>query len=373
MTKKKKNRWKQAGVFVFSLALGGVIGYGIGALAKGKVGDLGVSLPAGVVLLLSAFFLVILAHEVGHLVAGMLFGGEFKLLVVGPLRVDRDEAGVHWKWNREIGMVGGLAAVTPARRAQKDLGELRRAMLAFAAGGPAASVLGMAALVPAAWLLPEYAHMALLLGGFGLFSGLIALGTLIPMEAGGFQSDGARILDLLRGKPEADRWCALAALSGMSYVDRPRLWPGELVEQATRLQDESPDVVSAAWLRYSFHEDRKELAEARVWLGKALEAKDCWAGPLQEILHATAAHFEAWYEKNAEGAREHLVKVGKASYVPPETKLMAEGALALLEGRAEEARAAAEKGMALNAKRKSTTGDAIREGFEEILAVAGRT
>ncbi|MGK7312516.1 MAG: hypothetical protein ACN0LA_09775 [Candidatus Longimicrobiales bacterium M2_2A_002] len=70
---------------------------------------------------------------------------------------------------------------------------------------------------------------------FALGSLAIAVATLFPGRASGFLTDGARLLQLLRGGPEAEADAALVTLMAWSVAGvRPRDWDPDVVKSALR-------------------------------------------------------------------------------------------------------------------------------------------
>lgn len=72
-----------------------------------------------------------------------------------------------------------------------------------------------------AWCVAGGPAMSLLMGGAGLAADVLSpagaladafLATAIPMRTGSFYSDEARLLMLLRGTPDAERWAAVSAI-----------------------------------------------------------------------------------------------------------------------------------------------------------------
>ncbi|MDX2268975.1 MAG: hypothetical protein NW208_12770 [Bryobacter sp.] len=357
---------------VFTLAFGG-LGYGvgnlIGRLAKGKL-ELGadpVWLWATPLLMLG----VILLHEGGHAVAGWLVGFRLHMLTAGPLRWDRQGGKMKLGFNRQLGLWGGICASVADPEVPPGLKHLRQRTLWMVLGGPLASVLGTLVGLGLAWWLGP-GPQRLLLGLFGLTNGAIALATAIPQCMGGFVSDGKRVLDLMKEGPAADRFCAVATLGSLSQKVRPRDWPREVVEMATAWEDDSYDGITAAFLRYSFHLDRREIAEARVWLEKMLAKVEEWPGSFQPIVYSSAAYFYAMEEPDAEKAESYHAKSCKSAIIPAEGKVLNEAALAVLRGERETVKAALEKGRRLAASQTGSVGEAMRETLELIEARASR-
>jgi hypothetical protein len=356
-------------MFLVLFGMGAAFGYLLGRYLKGHFGKVDIPGFALALIVSLACFLVLLAHELGHLAGGAISGFSFRLLIVGPFRVERDEAGWHFKLNRSLAMAGGLAASVPTAAMAQNLEALRTGMLWYSAGGPAVSLLGGLALFPASALYVSQPYLAAALGVFGILSLIIGLMTCVPNDFGGFTSDGARIFGLLGRTKESERWCALSALTAISQVDRPRNWPEALVLRSTASGDCSPDFVSAAWLRHSYHLDRGELIEAGTWLETALRAIEFWPAAMRPLLHTSAAYFIARHQDNPALAREHLAQAKQGVFATPETLLLAEAAILQREGRFEEARETAQRGAALR-RRPADPGLAIQDSFDDILRLA---
>ncbi|GAB3299434.1 hypothetical protein GCM10027511_14680 [Hymenobacter humi] len=175
----------------------------------------------GLLLLLpAAWGLAVLAHELGHVLAGRTQGLGFRWLAVGPFRWTRERGRGRLTWRPDQPAAGGLAVCVPP----PDARGLRWRFLAFAAGGPLASGVYAGAVWGVCALLPPAAGAGRVLGGAlavsGLMSGALALVALVPRPAA---SDGARLLALWRGGPAAQRAVALLAAELASLAGaRPR-------------------------------------------------------------------------------------------------------------------------------------------------------
>jgi hypothetical protein len=274
---------------------GGLIGLKFGSWLKlaAPPGRSGLALSAwettGLALAcIMALHLILLAHELGHLLGGRLVGFRAFLLIVGPVRLERSGDGWRLHRNRSAALWGGLAG-----SAATDARDLRRRMAVMVAGGPAASLLvGSAALVSYWAFHPvqldaasPYWRVAL---AFALVSGgvasiSIAVATLIPLRTSGFLSDGARLLRLARGGADAARDAAVQTLIGKSLAGvRPRDWPLELLQEACAPQSD-PAVEFTGWqLAQSYAADAGHAVDARRWLQLLLAHID----RLPPTLHA---------------------------------------------------------------------------------------
>src|SRR5262249_39681570 len=148
--------------------------------------------------------------------------------------------------NRHLELAGGATSSVP----EGEHGLRARMALLTLAGPMASLLLGLVALaLGRAWGGGPGAALGLL----ALFSLGLCVVTLLPRRAGGSAPDGARLLPLRHGGPEADRWCAIAALTGASLAGaRPRDWSASLVARATSFPDGSADDVSSMLLGYAW-------------------------------------------------------------------------------------------------------------------------
>lgn len=337
---------RSKGIPLIAFVLGALlVGAAAGYFGGKSLKQSGVKLDAWILAALPvAFWLVIAWHEFGHLLGGWSAGFRFALFAAGPLRIDRVHGRVRVRWNRSAALWGGVAATAPPGVGMETAEHMRRAMMRVVAGGPLLSLAGAVLLVPGSILMPSDPSLAVLLNITGALSLMVGLGTLIPNSMAGFQSDGARLLQLWRGGEEAERWACLALLSGFSASRRPRNWPEELVISGSRGALESNDGVSGAWLRATWHEDRGELPEASEWISRALAAGEFWPKPARPLLHATAAYVRARVG-DATAAREHLDQAAAPGFLEKEQRLLAEAAVLLAEGNAAGARAIAGKAL----------------------------
>lgn len=149
-----------------------------------------VVLVVGVVL---GAHVVLLIHEIGHVLGGWLAGYRLRDLAVGPVRLTRSAGRLHVVANRRLADYGGLVRMEPGRA---DESRWRTAILL--AAGPAASLLLGAALSTAARggfggaLFRDYiVNRLTVLVAVG--SVIVGLANLIPVSFSGRRSDGAEL------------------------------------------------------------------------------------------------------------------------------------------------------------------------------------
>ncbi len=343
---RKKTLLRAALVVVLPMLGGAVLG-GLGArYVPGLIPDRrfsGAELAATAVVLAALLVGVVAIHEAGHLLGGRLAGFRALLFVVGPFRVERTGTGVRTSLNRSAAVAGGLAVSVP-----EDTHDLRRRFLLMIAGGPAATLLtGILALALRGPLglapVPADAGFgralaAVALAAFGVASLFIAAATLVPARTGGFYSDGARILRLLRGGPDTEREVAILALMALSMAGRrPRGWDPALVALALGAADGTSFDVVGRQLAYAHALDRDEPAEARRQLEAALALEEVLPPVVRPGLLLMGAYFAAAHDGDAARARALFARAGTGLMVPPYVRLLAEAAVCLAEGDARRA------------------------------------
>lgn len=306
----------------------------------------GLSAPDVVLLALGGVMVVwfiLLVHELGHVVGGLLAGFQFHLLIAGILRVERGPSGLALGWNGNWAYMGGLAAlVPPSDRA------IRKRMLALVAAGPLASLfVGGTALLLATVLPAETGPASVLralTGLFGVSSLLIGVITLIPGKTSGFLTDGARLLQLLRHTPESRRDLALLALSARSMAgQRPSTWSADLLGDALVPRDGSLFELGGLLLNYLHEADRNRPQEATGFLARALRLLP-HLPPLARASAAYEAAFHAARLQNPELAGLWLAEAGGQPAMDPGARCRAE-ALILSDPAARQAALAEAQGQ----------------------------
>ncbi|MCB0629425.1 MAG: M50 family metallopeptidase [Saprospiraceae bacterium] len=164
---------------------------------------------AGIIVMI---FVALAAHELGHLITGLLEGFRFELFVVGPLGIKRDGDQIKLYFNKNLGHYGGVAATSPVDDQPDNARKLARVLLA----GPLASILFA---VFCFWL----ANLAGKPLGFSLYTGgvisvAIFFATTVPSRTGMFFTDRKRYQRLV--KPGKDQDVELAMLKILGRFSR---------------------------------------------------------------------------------------------------------------------------------------------------------
>ena len=294
-------------------------------------------------------FLTTAIHELGHLLAGKLAGLRFHLLIIGPLCLNRKNGKLRLSWHKSGAIFSGLTGSIP-----DDSQNLPRRLLIFTLGGPLASLVQalLAGILVIRWQadVDFINNVAWAVEAMALLAAFGAIYFLSAMKSGSFYSgqptDGGRIINLLRGGPAADRWCALAALYGADQRgQRPRDWDEALIHQALQGFDHTQDGQNARLIAYQWALDNGRIAEANRWLEEAIAIRPTWMPGTQVRLVWEKVFFSARYLHDAVQARQGLAQIRQNLAQQPQ-HLRAEAAVLLAEGQITRAQTTAQAALA---------------------------
>ena len=341
--------WK---VYFLLAVLGGVGGYWLArhGLILVLSSDRGVSGLWTFLLIPPLWFLAVGIHEFGHLVGGWLIGGRFLMWVVGPIKVIRTPEGLSLGWNCSVNLTGGLSGCLPLDHHQLTPPKFILMVL----GGPLSSAI-LAILL---WVLANAisagtdpskhgnADWAAILRLGSILSGAILVATGIPATVGGFKTDGRRIWDLLRGGRRSIQEMALMSLTtqGLAGV-RPAHWDPELVQRSLSLKDNSLFDIYAHLNAYYHAADRQSWDVARAHLDHLIAHEAQLVPMIQDTARCEYAWMVAVLSGNAIVSKAWLDSAGKLDF-DPATRLRAEAAVLLVEGRKSDAVTKVHEGLA---------------------------
>jgi hypothetical protein len=340
--KKKKNKVRKIIAIAVSLALGGGIGY-LAAVVGGKAAA---TVPAPVmialaVLFIPAFFFVIAVHEGGHAWAGVRMNFDFRTYVVGPFLWDKQPGGWKFQWNKNINTSGGLVICIPT-----GTENLAKRFSFYGAGGPLASlalaiiafgIYGLATEFVVHTVAGQFFMYLLLMVSF--LSSVIFLVTAIPMHAGGFSSDGARVLRFLRGGDTAQFEVLMLKMvsSSMAGVRPGQLDKTELLQaQALGEKLQAPMLVYIHYFLYLSALDKNELETAAHHLNEYVQAADEVPEGLRGSVWLEAAFFHAVVQHNLTQAEEYLKLYKPSALTPQAVEYATRAAIANMKGEKEE-------------------------------------
>jgi len=230
-------------------------------------------------------FLTIAIHESGHLLAGLCVGLRFKGVRIDPFRARIDSG--KWKFRIRPRLFWGFAFMSLDR-----VRRVRRRLIIFTLGGPAASILcGLAAVLAGEIGIARYdSPWPTFLEFLGVWSLIIGCISSVPFRTRGFANDAMLLRSLLFSKPDASHLIASYALStpknlcpfSPDYVPR---W-FRMAAAPTRL----PNEYYPNWLAY---ESSKENEVAARHLERCLAHSAGMDDESRDMLIAEAAVFTA--------------------------------------------------------------------------------
>ncbi|NBW35515.1 MAG: hypothetical protein EBR30_10950 [Cytophagia bacterium] len=258
---------------------------------------------AMVILFVPTFFFVVAVHEAGHAIAGIQMNFDFRTYVVGPFLWNKEPEGWKFKWNKNVNTSGGLVICLP-----KGSDDLTKRFSVFAAGGPLASLLlaivalALHLLMKSATPLPLALHiLSSLLSLMAFLSTAIFAVTIIPLQSGGFSSDGARIFRFMRGGDTARfEVLLLKTISeGMGGL-RPLQFNAQELEEAKQLAEklDAPMGLYIDYFLYQQAADKGDLVKAEEHLKTYLAQIEAIPEGLRGSVWIDAAFFYAYYKKD---------------------------------------------------------------------------
>lgn len=230
---------KKAIKILSSLLLGGIIGMTIstaaivlftdttiqefiGKLTRIDITDAIVSASVGVLCFIVSIPILILLHEAGHLVCGLLTGYRFVSFRIFNITFIKHNNRIRIK-RFSVAGTGGQCLLTPP-----DMSETKMPTMLYNAGGIIANLLALFAVLPALWL-PSHPFVKEFAVIFIITDIFIILTNAIPMKINGIGNDGHNILALhnnTKGKRALALQLRLNAL--LQEGVRPKDMPKEL-------------------------------------------------------------------------------------------------------------------------------------------------
>lgn len=341
---KKRNKYvsKIIAITLFML-IGAAAGF-FGAKAGGAAAS---SMPAPVlitlvILLIPAFFFVIALHEGGHALAGVWMNFDFRMFVVGPLLWDKEQSGWKFKWNKNVNTSGGLVICIPT-----SSDNVSKRFSIYAAGGPIASLL-TALMAYGIYVVCQQLALGSQVGQIftylwlviAFLSAAIFVVTSIPLHTGGFSTDGARIMRLLRGGDTARFEVLLLKMISSSMAgNRPAQLHKEELEEAQTLAEKlnAPMEVYIYYFLYQAALDREEFDDAELQLNKYIGQADEIPEGIRGSIWIEAAFFYAFVKRDLQKASEYFDKYKPAALIPLAMVYATQAAMAMLKNELTEA------------------------------------
>lgn len=252
-----------------------------------------------------SFHLVILIHELGHIIGGFLAGDSFGFLIVGPLHLESDNGRLRLKLNRSLSLYGGLALTLP-----NEVGNFRKRRLRMVSGGPFASLFAALFFELIAFLGEQYlssqpgAGLSMQLGVdlayvTAVLSLFIFVATIIPLKTSGFMSDGMQLVYLYQDKPETRAYAAINQLFASSLMGtRPRNFEAQWLDELQPLKDDTTMGVAANAYYYYFHLDRGDPETAGRFIRRVEAHLHLYPPAFRKELMAEIGIYAGIFEKD---------------------------------------------------------------------------
>ena len=252
-------------------------------------------IPLFSMLVIYFFFGTVLSitiHELGHLIGGIVVGLEPLAVVIASctVRFKKDTWRPAFQWQK--GFSGGLTICTPKGRHMSRLQSF-----IYVLGGPVGSfLLGGMALWVGSWshgLVALGAHcialLSIVLGGYSL----------LPFTIKGLQTDGIRILSILRGGRPYEEMMAHFILFGQLMVDdTPENSSDALINILLNSKKYSPEWRAGHNFAYIKSLYRKEVGQAEKHLDSMCENSEDMFAILREPYLRVKICFHAIHHGN---------------------------------------------------------------------------
>jgi hypothetical protein len=289
-------------------------------------------------ILMLLFILAITIHELGHLIAGWAVGFQFSSIQVGPLALENQYGILRARISLD------MIALGYARMYADNARKLRRRLLIYCAGGPAANLSTAVIIILASHLVPSspMSAFATAMGQFAAISLLLAMISLAPLTA----NDGDLLQMLFVSPLEARRFISTVALGAQFKQGvRPRNWKQTWVKAATSIPDRSGSEFYAVWMAYLSANDRKDADLASEHLERCLELTQALPTSLRDLVAQEAAVFSAWFRNDGGIAEKWLLQLKKRHSLLPVLQARIEVALNCANGDFDGSIAAWERGF----------------------------
>jgi hypothetical protein len=297
-------------------------------------------------LLIPALYVAIAIHEAGHLIAGKIVGLDLGGISVGAFTFAKSGKNWVFRFDRRQWLGGFFKPLAGA--------EFHSSQLALCvAWGPLVSLL---LTIGCGFICARYGSGEWYWIGSVFWASLfILLTSAIPFSAGLSKSDGARLWQLLRYPERAHSWIALLDIQTEEAKGvRPHEWRLQTFKQILAIDASANEFLYCQLLAYYRRLDEGREVEALGHLENALAKSANAQVALRQALFLEAACSSAIIRMQASQAhswRERACKLRK-----PESLDVVDAAIAMCEGRYQEAVPLWETARARVVRRKLDSG-----------------
>ncbi|SHI59122.1 Uncharacterized membrane protein YeaQ/YmgE, transglycosylase-associated protein family [Clostridium cavendishii DSM 21758] len=252
---KIKNVLKKMVFIILAIGIGGIIGIIIGKVTSGN--SIFINLIC-IMLIIIAFILQLILHELGHLICGIWSGYEFVSFRVGTLTFVKENGKIVIKKYKIVGTAGQCLMMPPKGN------EYDYPYAFYNLGGILMNVLISFLSIILYIVFP----MPKLLGTFLIFitiSGIYdLLANGIPMKVSGVVNDGYNLLSLKRDKFARYSFYTQLRVNGLLYQGvRMKDIPGKWYEIPSQVDLSNSLFSSMKCLEAAYYHDRKEFDKAK--------------------------------------------------------------------------------------------------------------
>ena len=243
---------------------------------------------------LGAYYVGVVLHECGHLIAGFHAGFAFRHFVAGPCVWRRESDGIRFRFATARLLSGGQVAMAP-----ESTERLRERFLEFISGGSIATAV--------LFLIPIVLPASLFTRCFLVVNVLLAASSWIPFTVNGRSTDARLFFGLLRAGPAADRLAAILYLLALdSRGTPPREWPADLVRQLEEETELTAHREIGLTFVYFCAMDRGDPERIAGALERVLAFAHQMHPDSRRAYFAEAAFVQGMFRKDAVRAREWL-------------------------------------------------------------------
>ncbi|MBP5263619.1 MAG: hypothetical protein J6X14_06165 [Lachnospiraceae bacterium] len=217
---------------------------------------------------LVAYLVCGIVHEGGHVVAGLVQGWRFEMLVIGPMKLYRDEKDDKVKVGIEKNIVlwGGIGGTTPREMSDDNIQKFAKVLIA----GPVASIVIGA--INSIFLILHPGIFTAMMTAVPMAMGVACL---IPtLKTGILFTDGGRFLRIKRGGKTYAEEKAIFDAAMLRQFDASARYDEEGIEAMTSSDDAAIQYLGHyyAYLNAKADQDEEAMNE-RIASMKALEPK----------------------------------------------------------------------------------------------------
>jgi hypothetical protein len=232
-----------------------------------------------ILLNIMALLMALAMHELGHVITGLAQGFRFELFVVGLLGVKRTDKGIKIYLNKDVGMMGGVAATIPITQSPAN----RKKFAYMILGGPVSSLLfGLIALAISGMSTSKTGHVFWMVAG--ACSLALVLATTLPRKTGSFFTDRARFQRLMsKGKAGAVEEALLSIMAQYSIDNSSKNVNMQQV-QLLQTDDEESMRFWGFYYEYQYYKDNALTTEAVLAKEKLMAVKSYVSSSVWKML-----------------------------------------------------------------------------------------